>query len=185
MRDNHLLEAAVKLAEAMNKVADHHLPEKLAGMVKLHSGLAVGSVLIPVPGADVAAAAANIWTMYARINGELNLPFSENIIKSVAAGVATNIGGAAAGLLVLGTAAKLFPGIGSVGGAALMAATVYGITIVSGIVYMRAVAALLRRKAASQVTETDLKAATEEIMRDKDKIKEMIKEERAGYRPTV
>jgi hypothetical protein len=66
-----------------------------------------------------------------------------------------------------------------------MAATVYGITIVSGIVYMRAVAALLRRKAASQVTETDLKAATEEIMRDKDKIKEMIKEERAGYRPTV
>ncbi len=183
MKDGHLMDAAYRLCEAMNKVADDKLPGKLAGMVKLHSGLAVGSAFIPIPGADLAAAAANIWTMYARINGELGIPFTENMVKSVAAGVLTNLGGAVAALLAAGTVFKLVPGIGTLGGAAVIAGTIYGVTIVSGIVYMRAVAALVKNKNAATVSEAELKAATEAVMRDKSAMKDMIKEQRDSYKP--
>ncbi|MEL6569332.1 MAG: hypothetical protein AAFQ22_13010 [Pseudomonadota bacterium] len=175
---------AAKLVMAMNKSADSNLDEKLADIVKTHSALAVGAAIVPVPGADVAAAAANVWTMYGRINGELDIPFKENVIKSVAAGVATNIGGAAAGLVIAGTALKFLPGVGTVGGAAIMGATIYGITMVSGIVYMRALTALANKKNMADVTEADLKAATEEAMSDKSEIKDMIKESRKSYKPS-
>jgi uncharacterized protein (DUF697 family) len=167
----------------MHKTADHQLPKRLAEIVKLHAGLAVGSAFIPVPGADLAATVANIWAMYARINHELGLKVSENVIKTVAGGVATNLAGAAAGLLVVGAAVKLFPGMGSLGGAALMAATVFGITIASGIIYMRVIAALHEANRSGSFTEEDFKRAAEVFTRDKDALKDMIKEGRKDYTP--
>jgi uncharacterized protein (DUF697 family) len=178
-----ILEAALHLTKVMNKVADTALPEKLVGIVKLHAGLAVGSAFIPVPGADLAASAANIWTMYIRINKELDLPFSENLVKSIAAGVATNLGGAAAGFLVAGTAAKFLPGLGSAGGAVLMAATIFAITIVAGIVYMRALAAAHSLQGSGAISEDALRKAADAAMRDKDALKELIKQSRSEYKP--
>lgn len=180
---SQLVEASVRLAEVMHKAADAQLPKRLADIVKLHAGLAVGSAFIPVPGADLAATVANIWAMYARINNELGLKVSENVIKTVAGGVATNLAGAAAGLLVVGTAAKLFPGMGSLGGAALMAATVFGITIASGIIYMRVIAALHEANRSGSFTEEDFKRAADAFTRDKDSLKDMIKEGRKDYQP--
>lgn len=175
--------SAAKLVLAMNKSADANLDERIATIVKTHSALAVGSALIPVPGADIAAAAANVWTMYLRINSELDLPFKENMVKTVAAGVATNLGAAAAGLVVAGSALKLFPGIGTVPGMAIMAATIYGVTMVSGIVYLRALTALANRTNLNNVSEADLKAATEDVMRNKQEMKDLIKESRKSYKP--
>ena len=152
-----LIQAAVELAKALDRVADENLPEKLAGIVKLHAGIAVGSAFIPVPGADIAAAAGNIWTMYVRINKELELPFAENLIKSLATGIVTNLGAAAVGYMVIGSAFKLIPGLGSLGGAAVMGATIYGVTVASGIIYMKAVSKLLNAKNTSQFNEEDLK----------------------------
>ncbi len=182
MAGDPLLRAAVNLVKLTDKAAVDFLPEKLVGIVRLHSGIAVGTVMIPVPGADIAAAAANIWTMYARINSDLGLPFGENVIKSVAAGVATNLGSAAAALLVVGSAMKLVPGLGSFGGAALMAATIYGLTTVSGIVYLRALAALAERTNLATATEADLKAATESAMKDKQEMKDLIKKSGKNYK---
>jgi uncharacterized protein (DUF697 family) len=180
-KEGQLYKAAAELAKAMTKVADENLPKKLAEIVKLHAKLAVASAFIPVPGADMAAAAANIWTMYVRINNELDLPFAENVMKSIAAGVATNIGGAAAAFMVAGSLVKFFPGVGSVGGAVVMSATIYAITIVSGIVYMKAITRLLQSKDATQINEEDLKAATDAVLKDKKAIKDTLKEARSEY----
>ena len=182
MDEGHLLKAATELAKEIDKAVDEHLPQKLAGMVKLHARLAVGSAFIPIPGADIAAAAANTWTMYVRINKELQLPFGENVAKSLAAGVMTNIGANAAALMVFASAAKLLPGLGTVGGAAVMAATVYALTIAAGIVYMKAVTKLLRAKSAHQVTEEDLKDAADEVLSDKDAIQSIIKDAKRSYK---
>ena len=133
----------------------------------------LASAFIPIPGVDMAAAATNIWTMYVRINKELALPFGENIVKSLAAGVLTNLAGAAAGFLVVGSAFKLIPGIGSLAGAALMGGTTYAITIASGIVYMKAVTKLLNRNVSTEhVQDVDLKSAADEILRDKDSMED-------------
>lgn len=180
--ESHLLKTAFELAQVLNKAVDDSLPKRLAGLVKTHAAIAVGSAFIPVPGADVAASAANVWTMYVRINNELSLPFGENIIKSVAAGAVTNIGAAAAGMLVIGSALKFIPGLGSLGGAIVMSATIYAITIAAGIVYMKAVTHLLRSKSAQDISEEDLKAATDAFVSDKASMEAILKEAKESYR---
>lgn len=182
MKEDHLVHAATELAKELNRAVDEHLPQKLASIVKLHARLAVGSAFIPIPVADVAAAAANTWAMYVRINKELQLPFGDNIAKSLAAGVMTNVGSNVAGVMVIASAAKFLPGLGTVGGAALMAATIYALTIAAGIVYMKALTKLLHSKAAQDITEADLKSATDGIVRDKTAIKTIIDEAKRNYK---
>ncbi|MBW4666659.1 MAG: hypothetical protein KME60_04255 [Cyanomargarita calcarea GSE-NOS-MK-12-04C] len=182
LEQGQLLKAAVELTKALGRVADENLPDKLAGIVKLHAGIAVGSAFIPVPGADIAAAATNIWTMYVRINNELGLPFAENLIKSLATGIVTNLGGAVVGSMVIGSAIKFIPGLGSLGGAVLISATIYGVTIASGIIYMKAVSKLLNTKNASQFTEENLKVAVDEIMGDKKSVQTIFKTAKEGYK---
>lgn len=179
--DGNLIKAAQELVRSMGAVADKHLPEKLAKIVKMHSMLAVGAAILPVPGADIAAATVNIWTMYWRINDELSLAFSRNLVKSIAIGVGTNIGGAVAGMVVLGSVFKFIPGIGTVAGAALIASTIYGITIVSGIVYMRAIAKVLGSSAP--LNEANVKQAAEDVLKDRHEVKRQVKEARDAYKP--
>ena len=181
-KQSQLFQVATELVKALNLTADESLPGKLAGIVKLHAGIAVGSAFIPVPGADMAAAAANIWTMYVRINKELELPFAENLIKSLATGVVTNLGGAAVATMVVGSAFKLIPGLGSVGGAAVMGATIYGVTVASGIIYMKAISKLLKTKSSGQVNEENLKTAVDEIMKDKQSVQTILKTAKEGYK---
>lgn len=184
--------AASALVEAVLQKADEEMSEKLAGIVKLHAGLAVGSAFIPIPGADMVAAATNIWTMYIRINKEIGLPFKENVIKSIASGVVTNLGSAIAGVLVVGTVAKLFPGLGSLGGGAVIAATIYGVTVTAGILYMKAVAKLYDAQHGANSAQTKKNQAEEEerlrrtiteLMKDKEKVKKIINDSKKGYKP--
>ena len=107
------------------------LPKEIANVVKTHSKLAVGSAWIPVPGADVAAGAAVIWGMYVRINNKLGIPFGENIMKSIGSGVATNLASYLA-MTGVASAIKVIPGIGSLGGAILMSASLYAVTLAAG-----------------------------------------------------
>ncbi|MCA1990759.1 MAG: GTP-binding DUF697 domain-containing protein [Coleofasciculus sp. S288] len=179
---SQLFQVAVGLAKALNQQADESLPGKLAGIVKLHAGIAVASAFIPVPGADIAAAAGNIWTMYVRINRELELPFSENLIKSIATGIVTNLGAFAVGSMVVGSVFKFVPGLGSVGGAAVMGATIYGVTVAAGIIYMKAISKLLSTKNSGQVNEENLKTAVDEIMKDKQSVQTILKTAKEGYK---
>jgi len=184
--DDKVFKVALKLAKVaikgMDKVADKSLPKNLADIVKLHSKIAVGSSFIPIPGADVLAAAGNIWTMYARINNLLNMPFQENILKSIAAGVATNLGTYFAGSLIIGTASKIVPGIGSLFGTVLIAATIYGLTITSGIIYMNALTMLLESNNSGNINEADLKSSIDKIMSDKEAIKQVFNEAKNSYK---
>ena len=182
MIDEKLIHAAVELGKAANKMADEHFPERLAGIVKLHAGLAVGAGLIPVPGADMLAAGANIWAMYARINGELDMPFSENAMKSIGMGVITNLGGLVIGAAVFGSIAKLVPGIGTFGGMAVAATTIYGVTLLSGYVYMSAIAEILEKKSKDNITVDDIKKATSNQMSDKKEMKDFVKQAAKEYK---
>ena len=181
VEQGQLLKAAVELTKGLGRVADENLPEKLAEIVKMHAVIAVGSAFIPVPGADIAAAATNIWTMYVRINKELGLPFAENLIKSLATGIVTNLGAAVVGSMVIGSALKFIPGLGSLGGAVVMSATIYAVTIASGIIYMKAISKLLNTKKTQQFNEEDLKAAVDEIMDDKKSVQTIFNTAKEGY----
>jgi uncharacterized protein (DUF697 family) len=179
----HVLHAAGELCKAMNETVDEHMPEKLAGIVKTHSAIAVGTALVPIPIVDVAAAVTNIWTMYVRINKEVNIPFAENALRSIALGIVTNIGAGLAAGVVLGTVAKFLPIVGTFGGTLVMGSTVYAVTLASSVIYMKALTKLLASKVnnSCDMTAGDLKAAVKETMKDKDLIKTVMDDAKAGY----
>jgi uncharacterized protein (DUF697 family) len=162
-RNLGLAEAAYHLATTVDRAADSAIHEEVAEIVKLHAKLAIASVWIPIPGADLAAMVANTWTMYARINNTLSISFSENLLKSIATGIGTNLLSNLP-MLAMSSALKLIPGIGSLTGALVMSASIYTVTIAAGIVYMRVLASLLEQ--SSGFTEVDLKAAVDSAMRD-------------------
>ena len=144
MNDKKLLELAFELVQRLDKVADKNLPQEIVDVVKLHSKLAVGSAWIPIPGADVAAGAATVWGMYIRINNKIGLSFSDNVIKSIGSGVATNLASYIA-MSGVASAMKFVPGIGTLGGAIVMSASLYAVTLVSGWIYLKALCTLAEK----------------------------------------
>lgn len=178
--ERKLISAAVKLVQMLDKTADENLPKELADVVKLHSKLAVGSAWIPVPGADVAAGAAVIWGMYARINSKLNIPFGENVMKSIGSGVATNM----AGYFVMSgvaSAMKFIPGIGTIGGALIMSASLYAATMASGWVYMEALTALAKKKGKA-FDVSDISKAVNDVLKEKAVIKDFVDSAKKTYK---
>ena len=180
-KESDLVKTAYDLVQLLDKAAEDTLPEEIADVVTLHAKLAVGSAWIPVPGADVAAGAATMWTMYLRINSKIGMSFGENILKTIASGVATNLAGYAAALTV-GGALKFIPVIGSVGGALVMSATLYALTLTSGYIYLKAITAMLKSK-RSGCNDEKLKQTVESILRDDtNEIKNFMNAAKKSYK---
>lgn len=179
--DEKLLHAAFELVKAANKQIDEALPGKIAGIVKTHSLLAVGSAFVPIPGADLAAGIAAIWGMYYRINNELQMPFKDNVIKSVASGVGTNLA-AYASMLAVGSALKFLPVVGTIPAIAIMSAAAYALTLASGYVYLKALTMLLGNQRADQISDADLKGAVDDVLGDKNEIKSFFNDAKKSYK---
>jgi uncharacterized protein (DUF697 family) len=179
-----LIEAAktaIDVVKELDKVADGVLPQEIAGIVKLHSKLAVGSSFIPIPGVDVAASATSIWSMYVRINNRLGLKLSENVIKTIASGVGTNLASYVA-VLGVGSALKFIPGVGSIGGALIMGGATYALTLASGYVYLKAFS-LLKNKNGQSFNTDELKNAVNSVLNSNTSfIKDFIKEAKKDYK---
>lgn len=178
--DRKLLSAAFKLVKVMDKTADENLPQEIANVVKLHSKLAVGSAWIPVPGADVAAGAANIWSMYVRINGKIDIPFGENVMKSIGSAVATNLASYMA-MTGIASALKFIPGIGTIGGAAILSASLYAVTLASGWIYLQALCNLAEKK-GNHFSIDDIGKAVGDVLKEKTTIKEFISSAKSSYK---
>ena len=175
-----LYEAAVALVTVLDKTAEQLLPQEIVDVVKLHSKLAVGSALIPVPGADVAAGAANIWTMYGRVNSKVGISIRDNVLKTVGSGVVTNLASYMA-MAGLGSAIKAIPGIGTVTGTALMSASLYAVTLASGYIYVKALT-LLANKGNGNIDITQIDSAVKEILGNKEVIKNFIKAAKTDFK---
>ena len=156
-----LLEAATKVygaIQGMDKFVDANFPQEIVGIVKRHSKIAVASAWIPIPGADVAAGAANIWTMYVLIN------------KKVGISVGT-----------VASALKFIPGIGSLAGAALMSGTLYAVTLASGWVYLMALSYMLQNK-GKNFSANDLQQAVNKVLKESTFLKDFISSAKKGYK---
>lgn len=179
--EEKILKVAVKLVKLINKEADKLLPQEIVSAVKTHSALAVGSAWIPVPGVDIAAGAANIWSMYARINHKIGLPFGENLMKSIASGVATNLAGYLT-MSGIASALKFIPGLGTIGGAAIESVALYAITLTSGYIYLEALCKLTEKKNINSVTIDEVSNSVNKVLTEDSEIKEFMDEAKKEYR---
>ncbi len=152
-KEKQLLRTAVNLSNELSQAIDKSLPERLAKIVKTHAWIAVGCAFLPIPGLDLIAAAANIWTMYARINKEVDRPFADNMFSSIIIGIVTNVGSAMIVFLIIGAILKIVPGIGTITGVIVMACIIYSVTLGAGVVYLKAVTNLLQANNTSPVAE--------------------------------
>lgn len=174
----HEIKVIMDCLKALEKNTIGGLPEKIQGDITTHAFIAAGSSFIPVPGASAAANVANIWAMYARINSDIGITFSKNILKTVASGVVANLGGYVV-LLGAGELLKFIPVFGSFVGAAIESGIAYAITIV----YIKAIT-LMARKRIDFNNEEKLQHEVDEILRnDKEEIKAMLKEAKNSYKP--
>ena len=149
---NLILESATELLQAYNKALDTVVPKDLCDIVKFHGcGAAVSSAAAGlIPGAGGVAAtvcyAGFIWTLYGRLGKKIGLPFNKHILKSLAAGVATNLAAYAVASLVVSSVISLFPGIGSLAASAIDAGMGYAIVSASGIVYMKVLTKMFKNQ---------------------------------------
>jgi uncharacterized protein (DUF697 family) len=188
---HHILHAAKHLVESINKTVEGDLPQEIADIVKTHSaGAAAASVAAGwIPGAGGVAmagiCATCIWTMYGRINSKIGLPLTENLVKSLATGVATNLAAGFVGAMILQTFLTFFPGLGSIGASAVAGGTGYALTVGSGYVYLKLLTKLfLSGKDPTTMDESALKAAAKDVAATEN-IKEVMSDAKAAYKTTA
>lgn len=177
-----------KIAGGLDQIVDEALPDKIAEIVKDHSkgaaATAVGSAWIPGAGgtAAVLASAGFIWSMYARIGSEINLPMSENILKTLGSGVATNLASGMAASLVMSSVFSLFPGIGSIGASVIMGGTCYGLTLGSGYVYLKIMTTLFSSGVdPTKMSEQELNNIAKKVANDSD-VKDVVNSAKQAYK---
>lgn len=189
MSDKHILEAAEKLVHALNKAVDENLPAEIADIVKTHSaGAAAAGVASGwIPGAGGLAAAGIcagfIWTMYGRINSKIGLPLTENVVKSIGTGIATNLAAYFVGGLITSTVFSILPGIGSVGASVVVGGTSYALTLASGYVYLKALTNLFLSGHDPTTMDADsIKRAADHVVANEN-MKTVISDAKSSYSP--
>jgi uncharacterized protein (DUF697 family) len=177
---NHIVHQVAHIYQHVELFGKGEKAKELSDIIKQHALAATGIAFIPVPGADLAAMVANTWTMYVRINNAVGVSFGENALKSIASGIAGNLA-AAMPAIALGLAAesvlKFIPGLGTIGGIAIGAATNVAVMYVAGKVYLKALEVLLDN--GRPLTEENLKMAARDVTQDKAFVKEAYAEGKA------
>lgn len=185
--DNSLLNEAKKMLDVMDGKADEILPESLVDIVKFHTKGATASALasawIPGAGGTIAtiSAAGFIWSMYIRINEKIGMPFSENVIKTIASGVATNLASVAAGNIIFSSLASFLPGLGTVGASVVVGITCYAMTLCSGYLYFKLMTKLIQDGIdLSNASVENIKSASEIIAKSND-VKDFLKKAKKEF----
>jgi hypothetical protein len=155
--------------------------------VKNHSaGAAAAGVASGwIPGAGGLAAAGIcagfVWTMYGRINAKIGLPMTENLVKSIGTGIATNLGAYVVGGLITSTIFSMLPGLGSVGASVVVGGTSYALTLGSGYVYLKLLTKLFLSGADPTTMDAEsLKKAADAVVASED-MRRVISDAKSGY----
>lgn len=126
------------------------------------------------------ASPSGIWGMYLRINKKIDVPFGENIIKTIGSGVATNLAGYIA-VSGVASALKCVPFIGTIGGAVIMSAAQYALTLASGYVYLKALSFAAGRSSDGSITGDALSSAVNEVLQETGFLKSFIEQAKKDY----
>lgn len=129
------------VGEKTSDIMSNTLPNKIMKVVETHKKVQLGASLAQsfIPGASVAAmtaAVVSLWKMYYDINGVLGIKISDNIGKSLASAVLTNLSsfGAKSAATIVSEAAKWIPGVGWLASAAINTSS--SIAIIYGAAYL-------------------------------------------------
>ena len=158
---------AIDAYKKINDAAKYVLPEYIEKIVRKHAAIAVATAFIPVGGLDLVAATANVWTMYVRINNALGVKFSDNKMKSIGSAVVSNLV-QNLGVAAVAMALKWNP-ISYIASVAVLSGALYGLTITSGWVYLKALTNMA-------LNDGDIDRSIKEALKDKASISQVYKD---------
>lgn len=158
---------AIDAYKKINDAAKYVLPEDIEKIVRKHAAIAVATAFIPVGGLDLVAATANVWTMYVRINNALGVKFSDNKMKSIGSAVVSNLV-QNLGVAAVAMALKWNP-ISYIASVAVLTGALYGLTITSGWVYLKALTNMA-------LNDGDIDRSIKETLKDKASISQVYKD---------
>lgn len=120
--------------------------------------------------------------MYLRINDKIGLSVSENILKTLASGVATNLAAYAVGSIAITTVLSFLPFIGNVGASVIAGSIAFAITIVSAGVYLTMLTKIFQAKHRdiNEMSADDLKDLAKEVI-DNNDVESALKQARNVY----
>ena len=180
MDNGRLMTAIFRMLISMDKSVRGSLPQEIRDCVLEHAMIAAGSALIPIPGACAAANVANIWTMYGRINSKVGITLSENILKTIASGVAANLGTYVL-MLGVGEVLKFIPVVGTALGAAIDASIGYAVTLTSALIYINVITAFAG--SGKKLNEENLAEKVDAYMKENAvDIKDFMREAKKSYK---
>ena len=147
--------------------------EEMMSLVKTHAAGAAASMMAAgaIPGAGSAIAlgieTGFVWSMYYRICTRLKINIKKNVLKSLGSALITNLGASVASELIAGTVLSFFPGIGSLGAAAVNGLMGYSITYYSGIVFMNLLTRVFKAGGSLEnMTEEEMKSAMSGVTKE-------------------
>lgn len=186
MKEDRIFKAALGLVQELDGTVDRGLPEKLASVVKLHAKgaalCALAAAWIPGIGGILAIilSVVFIWSMYARINHKIELPFKQSLFKTILSGVATNL--VMAGLSSLAASAiSVIPGIGTLASVIIMTAVCYMLLLASGFVYLKILTNIFKAKTdPTLLCFADLSKLAKAVADHKD-INPLIEDAKAAF----
>ena len=152
----------------INSVAADVLPEDIEKIVLRHAKIAFATAFIPIGGLDVLAATTNIWAMYVCINNALGLNFSDHIMKSVGSAIVSNVV-QNVGLMAVVATLKWNP-LSWPFSVAILTSSLYALTIVSGWIYLTALAKMAQHDNDVQASVKDTLKYQTDIKRLYDKL---------------
>lgn len=190
MHPGVLVYALRALEQATKDVIDSQKIEKagdtIMGCAIIAAVAGVGSGWLPGAGALVATAAwvAAIWGMYVKINKDLGISIKDNILKSLASAILTNILASAGSLILMligGFLLSFIPGLGSAGAIAIDGFIGYITVFASGVLYIKLLTKLFKAGKGFNIAESEVKGAVNDIVKDSN-ISEILKEGKKAYK---
>ncbi len=159
--------------------------ETIRGSAIIAAIAGVGSGWLPGAGALVASAAwvATIWGMYVMINKDLGISIKDNILKSLASALLTNILASAGSLILMFIGSMLLsfiPGLGSAGAIAIDGFIGYITVFTSGVLYIKLLTKLFKAGKGFNIADGDVKKVADDIVNESD-ISEIIKEGKQAF----
>lgn len=185
------IHAALKALEQASKdvISSQNIEkagETIQGCAIIAAIAGVGSGWLPGAGSLVATGAwvAAIWGMYVKVNKDLGISIKDNVLKSLASAILTNILASAGSLilmLVAGFLLSFIPGVGS-GGAMVIDGMIGYITVfASGVLYIKLLTKLFKAGKGFNIAENEVKDAAKDIVNDSN-ISEILKEGKRAYK---
>lgn len=146
----------------------------------------VGSGWLPGAGALVATGAwvAAIWGMYVKINKDLGITIKDNVLKSLASALLTNLIASVGGIILMLVGSillSLIPGLGTAGAIAIDGFIGYITVFASGVLYIKLLTKLFKAGHGFNISENNVNKMAKDIISESD-VKEIIKEGKKSFK---